>query len=252
MESQITYRRTMNIEYNTNDIPVVGGHLAETLQNCGLTMTDAWIDDRTEYGFKAVKRTTELYQILTARNKVAMSSKYRLQRDEVYNQLKHHWKVTKDDKTIITNDEAWIKPVGDRLVLDKTPEGVTAHYGRWAYNYTFDGEDVTCKVELQQNSWSNKMTLKFEVDWTVDKVQTGSVIENKVVDVPLETMALIQAHFEGGLLLAGYITAENVKSPTIDCTFEAITNSKSECSPQTIGKLREMKNTKTAELEEEE
>lgn len=215
-------------------------------------MTDAWIEDRPDYGFKAVEINTEVYLILTARNKIAMSSRYKHQRDEVYNQLKHHWKVTKENKTITTNDEAWIKPAGDRLVLDKTPEGVTAHYGRWSYNYTFDNEDVTLKAELQQNSWANKMTLKFEVDWTVDKVQTSSDIENKVVDIPLETMALIQAHFEGGLLLAGYITAENVKSPTIDCTFEAITNSKSECTPQTIGKLREMKNTKTAELEEEE
>ncbi len=248
MESQIIYKRTMKATYKVEGDDLMGGYFADELQKAGLTLTDAWTSERTEYGFKVNKKSRQVFDIVNSRNKVVYSDKYLGRRDEVYEQIRNAWKVSKSSRVLVTENEMWIKPIGDRLVLDELPKGVNVTYGMYGRNYAFDDSTSTMKVELEKSSWNNEIKLTFTIKWAVPRVRDTRTIELNVVDVPMETMAIIQSKVEDTFKTVGF-TVEG--EPEIDCTFEAITNSKTECSPETVGKLREMKNSKKATSEEE-
>jgi hypothetical protein len=248
MESQIIYKRVMKATYNVEGDGLIGGYFASELQNAGLSLTDAWISERTEYGFKVIEKNTKVFDIVNSRNKVVYSDKYLGRRNEVYEQIKNAWKVSRSTRVLVTENEKWVEPVGERLILDEPPSGVTTTYGTYGRNYSFDGSTSTMKVNLSKPAWGNEIKLTFTIKWAVPKVQDTRTIEHNVVDVPMETMAIIQSKVEDVFKVVGF-TVEG--EPEIDCTFEAITNSKTECSPETIGKLREMKNSKKATSEEE-
>ena len=222
--------------------------LAFLLQEKGVNMTDAWEKEKTEYGFKAKEITKEKHVILNSAGKVVYSSKYPSERNQVFDQIGQFWKVRKSRKTTTEVSEEWEEAVGNRLVLDSelsTSDNVV--YGTHSSNFRY-GDNVGMEVNLQYSSWCNAIDLVFTVTWTVERVQSSEWIEAKVVVVPLKDMSTIQAKVEDVLKTLG----TDVSTPTIDCTFEAITNSKSECIPETIGRLREMKNSKREVSDEED
>ena len=248
MKSQIIYKRVMKATYKVEGDGLIGGHFASELQNAGLTLTDAWTSERTEYGFKVIEKNTKVFDIVNSRNKVVYSDKYMGRRNEVYEQIKNAWKVGRSSRVLVTENENWVEPVGERVVLDEPPSGVNVTYGSYSHNYTFDGSTSTMKVNLSKPAWGNELKLTFTINWAVPRVQDTRTIELNVVDAPMETMAIIQSKVEDVFKVVGFTVEDE---PEIDCTFEAITNSRTECSPETVGKLREMKNSKKATSEEE-
>ena len=246
MSNTIIYKRVMKLTYEAKDLNQ--NELAFLLQEKGINMTDCWEPEKTEYGFNAKKVTTERHVILNSAGKVVISCEYAFQRNEIFEQIKHFWKVTKDCKTTTETSEVWEEVVGDRLVLDEelsTADNVV--YATHNNNYRYS-DTLGMVVNLTYMSWLNKIELVFTIRWRVDRVQPANLIEENVVETPLKDMSTIQAKVEDVLK-----TLElDVSTPMIDCTFEAITNSKSECTPETIGKLREMKNSKREVSDEED
>ena len=223
--------------------------LAFLLQEKGINMTDSWEKKKAEYGFKAKERNKKRHVILNSAGRVVVSCDYAFQRNEIFEQIKHFWKVTKECRETTEISEEWEAVVGNRLVLDdelSTTDKVC--YGTHGNNYLYGDDDLGMVVRLEYNSWSNRVDLVFTITWTVERVQSADFIEAMVVEVPLRDMSTIQAKVEDVFKALG----KDVSSPTIDCTFEAITNSKSECTPETIGKLREMKNSKREVSDEED
>ena len=247
MSNQIIYKRVMKLTYEAKDLNQ--NELAFLLQEKGINMTDCWEPARKEYGFNAKEITTQRHVILNSAGRVVISCEYPFQRNKIFEQIKHFWKVTKDCKTTTETSEEWEEVVGDRLVLDEelsTTDKVV--YGTHGNNYLYGDDDLGMVVKLTYMSWLNKIELVFTIRWTVERVQSADFIEAMVVEVPLRDMSTIQAKVEDVFKALG----KDVSSPTIDCTFEAITNSKSECTPETIGKLREMKNSKREVSDEED
>lgn len=246
MSNQIIYRRVMKVTYEAGELNQ--NELAYLLQEKGINMTDCWAAEKTEYGFKTKEITKDRYVILNSAGKVVYSSKYQTERNQVFDQIGQFWKVTRGRKITTEVSEEWEEVVGQRLVLDD--ELSTGHvvYGTHSNNHRYDGNLLGMVTRLQYSGWSDTVDLVFTISWTVERVQPSDKIEANVVEVPLKDMSTIQAKVEDVLKTLG----TDVSSPTIDCTFEAITNSKSECTPETIGKLREMKNSKREVLDEED
>ena len=246
MSNTIIYKRVMKITYDAKDLN--RNELAFLLQEKGVNMTDCWETEKTEYGFNAKEITTESHVILNSAGRVVISCEYPFQRNKIFEQIKHFWKVTKDCRTVTETSEVWEEAVGDRLVLDEelsTADNVV--YGTHANNYRYS-DALGMEVTLTYMTWLNEIELVFAIRWKVDRVQPTNLIEERVVETPLKDMSTIQAKVEDVLKTLG----KDVSTPTIDCTFEAITNSKSECTPETIGKLREMKNSKREVSDEED
>ena len=223
--------------------------LAFLLQEKGINMTDSWEKEKTEYGFKAKEKTIDRHVILNSAGKVVYSSKYPSERNQVFDQIGKFWKVTTGRRNTTEVSEEWEEVVGNRLVLDdelSTADKVV--YGTHSDNYHYGDDKLGMVARLQYNSWCDKVDLIFTISWRVERVQSADLIEEMVVEVPLRDMSTIQAKVEDVLKALG----KDVSTPLIDCTFEAITNSKSECTPETIGKLRQMKNSKREVSDEED
>ena len=237
----------MKVTYDAGELNQ--NELAFLLQEKGINMTDAWEAEKAEYGFKAKEKTIDRYVIYNSAGKVVYSSKYLSERNQVFDQIGQFWKVTRGRKITTEVSEEWEEVVGHRLVLDD--ELSTADklvYATHSNNYRYGDDNLGMVARLQYNSWADTVDLVFTITWTVERVQSSAWIEAKVVEVPLKDMSTIQAKVEDVLKALG----TDVSTPLIDCTFEAITNSKSECTPETIGKLREMKNSKREVSDEED
>ena len=246
MSNTIIYKRVMKLTYDAKDLN--RNELAFLLQEKGVNMTDCWEPEKKEYGFNAKEITTESHVILNSAGRVVVTCEYPFQRNKIFEQIKHFWKVTTDCRTTTETSEVWEEVVGDRLVLDEelsTADNVV--YGTHDNNYCYS-DTLGMRVTLTYMAWLNKIELVFAIRWRVNRVQPANLIEERVVETPLKDMSTIQAKVEDVLK-----TLElDVSTPMIDCTFEAITNSKSECTPETIGKLREMKNSKREVSDEED
>ena len=85
------------------------------------------------------------------------------------------------------------------------------------------------------------LELKFVIIWNSEKVQRKEVIEKMMVDGVVADMGKIQAVVESRLKLKKF--GYDVENPSIDCHFDAITESRSECTPDIIAQVREARNS---------
>ena len=108
-------------------------------------------------------------------------------------------------------------------------------------------EDVRVMTKFSP-SW-RKTHLQFVITWTTDKIANKTDIEKNCVDAPLELMAYVQATVERLLLECGF-DSRTIDDAMIDCHFDAKSESRSECTPDILAKVREAKR-KVMESEEE-
>ena len=246
MSNTITYRRKMKLEYKA--MPNLDkAKFAFALQENGLNLTHRWAE-RIEYGYVLDKKTWKEYEILSPRGKLVYTDKFQTIRNGVFDQLSGVYKVRKRTVVKVSEQAEWVKPQGQTLVADKNilSDATGVEYCLMKH-HSFE-DDVKMLVTLTTDNWTDKLTLGFEVDWDVKSVKSKNDIEKHVVDIPLKDMAIIQDAVEKTFADVGEVL---LKDPTINCTFEALTMSKSECSPDTISKLRVMRDSVREEEEEE-
>ena len=97
-------------------------------------------------------------------------------------------------------------------------------------------DDVNMKIRLN-SSWG-KTTLEFVTNWDTEKVARKPAIEKNCVDLPLAIMGKVQAVVERCLALDG-MKADIIVDAIIDCHFDAINESRSECTPDIIQRVRD-------------
>lgn len=101
-----------------------------------------------------------------------------------------------------------------------------------------DHTDMTkMSIRLNPTTSENSAELTFKIWKEASKTQKKADIETWLVDTPLNLMGQIQAHVESCLSEVGFETEE----PIIECHFDAKTESRSECTPDIIGRLRDAK-----------
>jgi hypothetical protein len=101
-----------------------------------------------------------------------------------------------------------------------------------------DETDMTkMQVKLNPSTSDNSAELTFKIWKDATCKQDTSIIGTWLVDTPLQLMAEIQAHVESCLSDVGFDTSE----PVVDCWSDTKTESRSECSPDVIGRLHQAK-----------
>lgn len=226
----ITYVRTMKIKYADNKLTDLQmAKLCKDLQDNGLNVVDWGYGDVKTYGELTSTEDTTIYTIVNSRNKIVYGGKYCSVRDEVFDQIKMVYKVTKSSYVDSVTKTEWVQPYGNRLSLVETDAEIKPYYD---YNYEYDNE-VIMKVTYF-NDYSG-IGIDFEITWVSDKIQRKETIEEMVVETPLSDMGKIQSIFENAL--ADY--TEVAEYPQIDCHFDAKTESRSECTPDIIKQVRD-------------
>jgi len=143
------------------------------------------------------------------------------------------------------NTKVWVSPNGrythiNHPSIEGARDGnILTYDGGGGYIFHKDDGYIPVVVEMTttiRKTNKNTLLLQFKILWRPNKVQRTPAIEAHMVDTPLNDMGLIQKIVEGRLKLKQFGLKEE---PTIDCQFNVMTESKSECTPDIIAKVRE-------------
>lgn len=110
------------------------------------------------------------------------------------------------------------------------------------------GDDTQLNVKFNQKY--NTVQLIFDITWDTDKVARKDAIERRLVDKPLDLMSLIILKVENAL--QSQFGVDSTINQTVDCKFESINHTSSECSPDIIQMVKDAKNELKQQLQEEE
>lgn len=249
----ITYGREMTMKYTLvegiDDTQVYGRFLSELHDKGISTMDSKWDDGPSELLGLSDKTTTDSSLVINWKNQgndieiVCASSSLYGEAVAIVEQLRNYdieavlQKVTEE-----TTVEEYGVPDGKRVFLSH--EGVgssTLTYG------TEEGTDVSLTVDIWQDTWRNTdLTVKFSMSWTPSKIQKKTVIEDVLVDLPIEDMGRVQRIIEDNLNILGW----DGEQPDIDCHFTHNTFSKSECAPDIVKRVRDARKAQDGTEEE--
>ena len=115
---------------------------------------------------------------------------------------------------------------------------------------------IKCHLENSSTGWGKPKAryniLAFTITWEPKDVQRKDAIEKWLVQYPLSIIAHIQAKYEQILMESNMdeekYTSAFFEDVTIDCHFDAISESRSECTPDIIKQVRDAKNAKKMEM----
>jgi len=263
-DTSVTYERTMNVTY-----PRADGRLSTKLMKklqralalMGIYMVGNYSDkpefenynekesSTTERTFKLRDENEELIHdfgvVDYSAERRGMRAMLRHLRDQFWDTMGD---VTLDEAKVVTTSKSFPKWKGNNVIANDMIEGPSGGYLNWIMSYVeghyvnfFDAEDpldsTKMRVKLDPSRSDGDARLAFTIWRTADKTQKKSDIEEWLVSTPLDSMAWIQARIEECLEEVGFDTS----APVIDCHFDAKTESRSECAPDIIGRLREAK-----------
>lgn len=276
------YIRTYKVIYSNTILPTnttlntsTGrGQFCATLQDNGIEIGACYMDKPVTYGRQNRNKSNRTkISVIKQRGRPAVRFHHTVNtydKDvavEMVNQMilrglfgKGHFNYDTED--IIETEEYWRGSNGDYLRMADNSFLGDIEYLRNNMSLVFypdglDGETITlsCRIEDQPSTrWSRfkKLnTLAFTVIWDSKNVQRKEAIEEYLVQFPLSIIAHYQAKFEK--ILGEYNTEyppEFFDNVEIDCHFDAISESRSECTPDIINQVREAKNAKKMEMVE--
>ena len=253
----VTYNRTMSIYYDITDSPLdnrtMKRKFVADLRKVGIALHNRYAYNselkKENYGFTESMKGSDNYATMVNGNEVFSSWNEKtvmkltnnligaLEDVEIEMQQTQSQKKVKSWAGIrgkYCYFDASEKLDGTQNWNDDTVIGKHLQYGS-----VQNGDYVTMKVEFEFNY--GEMKVKFDINWETKTVQKKADIEAMVVDVPLKDMGHIQKVIER---IASYKkNGVNVDNPTIECHFDAKTESRSECAPDIIEKVREARKT---------
>lgn len=250
----ITYKRTMNLTYLDSKLKDYNfNEFLETLDTHGLNMSNGY--DVSPVG-KYDKVTKSTISRVTQDGRLMFESEYQyLSRTIVDTMKENDWKDVKLEEinadTIVT---VYREPKGSRINYENM---ITADTLKFTGNLDnpvcyIKGHRITYGVPESEEiilvaNIMNGVTgliLNFIIEWETARVRKAATIKERMVDTVLNDIGLIQHIFETAFTAASLTTAEGVtleiaEQPEMDCYFEHITESKSECAPDIVAQTRE-------------
>ena len=116
------------------------------------------------------------------------------------------------------------------------------------YGSSFNlGDDTIVKVRFYPKMTCTK--LEFEIQWNAERVARKDAIERRLVEKPLDLMSLIILKVETAL--QSQFGDDSINDTIVDCKFESINHTSSECSPDIIQMVKDAKN-ELKQLQQEE
>ncbi len=234
MSRDITYERTIEMNYGTKLSDVMFAKLAKKLQDKGISLLGRWDNSAPTYGYNTVEKTVHQY-VITLDGKDVFVTKYQQDANEAFNAFSPLINgLEQETRKVTTTSKQWIEVEGGLMLVDLELEGnQTKYYGK-AIHY-----DDNLEMEMVMNNGSSGLRLTFTVTWTPEGIQRKDAIEARMVDEVLNDMGLIQGTIEGRLKLKEF--GFDVDNAEINCHFDAKTESRSECAPDIINRVKEAK-----------
>jgi hypothetical protein len=187
--------------------------------------------DSKNYGMREVTDDTTIYYIDFDGVEKCLSFSYRSDQRKAYSELKSAFPEAEISKFV----EETVKTYEDECPLrgDYLIDGSDERHSLMGVPVHNMSDAVTLKVKLVLGYHDVKLT--FITTWETDKVARKPAIEKNCVDLPLAKMGKIQAIVENALVSLDY----KYEEPVIDCHFDAISESRSECTPDIIQRVRD-------------
>ena len=231
----LTYVRTYEITYDrtTNEkMPQLNTKLfTNGVRTCNKYSSD--LDDH-HYGMQEYEDRETLFMIDMMGKVGVMDFLYRSDAQKAIEQLIKAF----PDEPMHMYEESKVKS-GEK---EKGPRGEYLIHTDYDYclryynpNQTVD-EDV--KVVATLHTTYNETKLKFVITWQSEKVARKPKIEQKCVDAPLAIMGKIQHVVEKSLKELNDWETEVFDNAEIGCHFDVISESRSECTPDIIERVR--------------
>jgi hypothetical protein len=234
MSSDITYERTIEMNYGAKLSDVMFAKLAKKLQDKGISLLGRWDSKAPVYGYNTVERTVQQY-VITLGEKDVFVTKYQGDANDAFNAFSPLIDgLEQETRTVTTTSKKWIEVEGSRMLIDLDLDGEQGRYYDKPLHYNND-----LQMEINLSNGSSGLKLTFIVTWTPEGVQRKDAIEARMVDEVLNDMGLIQGTIEGRLKLKEF--GFDVDNAEISCHFDAKTESRSECAPDIINRVKEAK-----------
>tara|TARA_R100001509_G_scaffold164957_1_gene144426 strand:+ start:2265 stop:3029 length:765 start_codon:yes stop_codon:yes gene_type:complete len=185
--------------------------------------------------------------------KPAFTTTYRTMANEIVDEMKTNGFDAESSEVSTTKKSmAWQKPKGSRMYIDLDGLEGDLSYNKAELRYDIvhprnDGmEDDVATVEFEPRliNSTDGVTLKFKTTLSLDRVLRSDRVKPSMVDATLKDFGRIKHLVEDALGITNAITT--------DCTFEVITQSESECSPDIIRQRQEATNSARNASQEEE
>ena len=239
----VTYKRKVEFIYGNKMDDLTFRKLGAELQKNGLTIISMFRDN-AEYGFKEVATTNPTYDVFIA-DKTVGSFKLSHDAREAVRMLEKLIDERPIDSRLVSNTtvkKQWKEIFGDILMVDKKTiklEGTQSQYWDRDITYVLDVDEVV-KMNATFNNSNSGLKLTFEITWKPENIQRKEAIEEKMVNTTLNDMATIQRVIEKKIKLKKF-GSYDISEPTINCKFDAMTHTSSECAPDIIQKVRDAK-----------
>ncbi len=232
MSSDITYVRTMKINYGKKMGDLQFAKFANDLQKKGITIRTHF-GSKPTYGFNEKTETKKTYQIVMD-GKVVFETKYVSDRNEAFDAFSPFLTLESVDAQVEKTSKDWTEVEGSVVEIDFDIEG--KQYKWYDYEINYDNEqEMTVRL---RSAFATAFSLSTTT-WNPDGIQRKDTIEEVMVNQVLNDMAKIQGIVEGRLKLKKY--GYDVENASIDCHFDAKTESRSECAPDIINRVKEAK-----------
>ena len=276
------YIRTYKVIYSNTILPknetlnkgVGRGQFASILEDNGIDLAASYATAPVKYGVKTRNKSNQTrITVIKHRGRPAVRFQHnvntydkevavKMVNEMILSGLFGNGHFNYDTEDIVENEQYWRSSNGDYLRMADNSFLGDIEYLKHNMSLIFypdglEGESITlsCKVEDQPSTqWSRFKKLNvlaFTVIWDSKNVQRKEAIEKYLVQFPLSIIAHYQAKFEK--ILGNYNTEyppEFFDNVEIDCHFDAISESRSECTPDIINQVREAKNAKKMEMVE--
>lgn len=149
-------------------------------------------------------------------------------------------------ESIIGDVEEMILPTQRSLVFGETLANGLKNTIPSSQEILFDyGEGISMTVSVWFHSYSQSIDLDFSLEYRAESVMRNTDIEQVLTEIPNFAMGFIQARVEEAL--ETFIV--ELPTPTINCNFECINSSRSECDIEIVSKTRDARNQFRSEEE---
>jgi len=247
----ITYKRTMNIKYADTKLKDYHYYdLLQSLDDWGINVSNKY--DTSPVG-KYDKVTTAVVSECVVDGKPMFTSPYQWLSASIVKDMKENgWENVEfnvsEEETIKT---IWHEPKGSHInmtnmvtvELDKFT-GTPAQDYVTGYNLQYsipDDEKVILTSSLRNSG--DGLVLSFNISWESARVKKSATIKERMVDNIIPDVGLIQHIFENSVQQCFNDVADEeinfLNEPELECYFEHVTESRSECSPDIIALTRE-------------
>ena len=232
--------------------------LLHTLDDWGINVSNAY---ETSPVGKYDKKTTETVSKCTVGGKLMFTSPYQWISDSIVKDMKYNgWE---DIEFTVTEEETvksvWHEPKGNQInFTNMATEELSKFIGGYNSNYITghylsysipDDEEVILTSSLTNSS--NGLVLSFNISWESARVKKSATIKERMVDNVISDVGLIQHIFETSFHQCFRDVADEedeleilpkinlLHEPELECYFEHVTESRTECSPDIVALTRE-------------